>query len=915
MLTKGALLLALVVTPASLAAAPIAALVDPAQCKVVPAGTVRVEAGVVTVTVQMGRGPQAEATLALREPLDRIGKERLVLEARGEETTGTYLCVSRTSLSGQNTPWCDYEPDLLFPPTWTLREIVTADMPANLPAKVAAIRLHFWAPSDSGREVRFHLRRLDWQSRDEVALELRGAATVRSAIPMARSAPRRSDERWVNLGPGGGGWFRTVAISPHDGTTFVGGDVGGVYRSRDRGRTWGLCNEGITNLYINCFGFHPTDSRVVFAGSNGGPLKSTDGGKTWRLLRKGLPPLMTFGRSAPISSILVERTNPQRVIAGVGHERDYGALSRETVGGRVFLSEDGGENWRGLELPLGPDAQKASVLCLQPHPHDSQVVFAVTQFGLCRSDDRGEHWTRWGSGLDGYRLGFLAIRRDQPQVMLLSHHASPQGRGGVLRSRDGGKTWQAANAGLPAAERFAWRLVADPHDASCFYLGYNSHAGLYVTRDGGDTWQLCSRVRDTRWSWAYAHAICTGLDADPTAAGRLVYCDDLDICQTLDAGVTWESVIARGVLPATAEQSATWQGRGCEILCLTGPQAIAVDPARPRTLFAGYWDLHGWRSDDGGQSFARMVNGTTTDFGRMGAVLLDPANPDVMWISVGANYDQQRIYKSVDAGRTFRLVGHAGSGLPPGGIFTIVLDPGSPLQRRTLFAGVTGYGVYRSTDGGLTWSESSQGLPADSRTIKQIAVDGRDSRRMYVAAGTHYHAQDHRLATGYLAVSEDRGAHWRVVKQRVDAQCIIVDPTDSRRVYAGNRNYSGVDYPNALYRSEDGGRSWSAAHQDIFTGDAAPRAGDRGWRAYVSCLAADPSTPGTLYAGLTCECCDVSNGRGVFVSRDYGASWHPFPATGLTNGMVETLVVDPVDPARLYVGTSGNGLFRWGPAP
>ncbi len=896
-------------------AAPIAALVDPAQCRVSPVGTVAVEGDAVVVTVRVGQSAEVDATLRFREPLSTAGKERLVLEARGDESTHTYVCLSRTSFLGPDGQTCHYEPDLLFPPTWNLSEVLVADMPAGLPAAVAGVNLHFWAPTDLGRDIRFHIRRLQWQSREEVAADLKARPAARVSLPAAPRAPKPAEQRWTSLGPGGGGWFRTVAISPHDGTCFLGGDVGGVYRSRDRGRTWEMRNEGIPNLYVNCFAFHPTDSRVLYAGCNGGPLKSTDGGETWRLQRAGLPPRLTFGRSAPISALLVDRSDPRRVLAGVGQERDYGRLSTETAGGRVFLSDDAGANWRPVELPLGANGKGASVLCLRQHPKDANVLLAATPAGLFRSKDRGEHWEPLGSGLNGYRLGFLEVRRDRPDDLLVTYSGSPEGRGGVLRSRDGGATWQPANQGLPPADKTAWRLAADPRDPAVYYLSHNSHAGLSVTRDGGDTWQPFTSVRATRWGWGYPHAIGTGMDVDPTTPGRLVFCDDIDICQTLDGGATWESLIADNVAPATADRPATWRGRGCEILCLTGPQAIAVDPTRPRTLFAGYWDLHTWCTDDGGRSFARVVDGTTTGFGRMGTVLLDPANADVVWISVGANYDRHRIYQSVDGGRRFRLVGHPGSGLPPGGIFTLVLDPGSPPDRRTLYAGVTEHGVYRSTDGGLTWEERSQGLPADSRMIKQIAMDPRNPQRLYLAAGAHYHRDQRRRANGYLAVSDDGGAHWRVTKERVEAQCILVDPTDPRRVYAGNRNYSGVDAPNALYRSEDGGSTWSSVPQDAFAEDAVSRDGDQGWRAYVSCLAADPTTPGLLYAGLTCEAYDTSNGRGVFVSRDYGFTWKAFPRAGLSNLAIGTLVVDPVNPARLYVGTSGNGLFRWGAEP
>lgn len=910
---RAAVLLAFLGTVAIPAAAvPVAQLVDLSQSQVTPAGSVTADGDAVVLTIRMDPG-MGWAELRFREPLVTTGRDRFVIEARAEENTEAYLCMSQTELRGEGAASCTYEPDFLFPPTWCLSEVRTAELPANLPPAVTGLRLTFWGPYNAGREVRLFIRRLEFQTLAEVAAELRPGPATRQPRPVKTVAPRPAAQRWESLSPGGGGWYRTIAISPHDGTCFVGGDVGGVYRSRDRERSWATCNEGLANTYINCFAFHPTDARTILVGTNGGPAKSTDGGDTWRMLRGGLPALRTFAQDNPINALLVDRTDPRRVWAGVGRERDYGRLDSNTRGGRVLISDVGGEGWRSVDLPLGADTQAASVLSLTQDPQDPRVLWVAAPQGLCRSADRGETWTRLPTP-DGYHFCLLALRPDDPRTMLVSYQTGPDQRGGVLRSTDGGATWQPANAGLPKDQN-AWRLLADPQQPGRFILAFNSHAGLFVTEDSGTTWRAFSPGANTRWTWVFPHAIGTGLALDPRDSRRVLFCDDADIVHTLDGGQTWESVVADRVRPPTADQPATWRGRNCDILCLTGPQAIAVDPSQPRTLFAGYWDLHGWRSEDGGQSLARIVSGTTCGFDRAGAILLDPANPDVVWMSVGSNYDHQRLYQSVNGGRSFRLVGHEGSGLPPGGIFTLILDPTSPPHQRVLYAGVTEYGVYRSADGGFTWTEASAGLPADSRMIKQLALDPREPRRMYVAAGAHYHPDTRQRVKGYLAVSDDGGLHWRITKPDVEAQCLIVDPTDPRRVYAGNRNYSGLDYPNALYYSTDAGESWTAVDQEAFAAGPGRPDGDQGWRTYVSCLAADPTQPGVLYAGLTNEMYNVDQGRGVYVSRDYGKTWRPFPAAGLSCLRVGTLIVDPVNPQRLYVGTGGNGMFRWGPAP
>jgi len=892
--------------------------VDPAQCGGEPDGRVAVELTDTHLRFQVRPEDSNSAVrVVFREPVSPEGKERLVLEGRSEESSGQGTCLSRlTLLAADGGEDAIYEPDLRFPPEWNLRTVLLKEFEGELPHAVRGVVIGLWAPNEVGKQFALYLRRCDLLSRAEVAAEL----TVPEGPPRERPEPRALPvpeqlRHWTNVGAcGGGGWYRVVAFSPHDGACFVGGDVGGVYRSTDACRTWQILNSGIPNTYINTFAFHPTDEHIVFAGSNGGVLKSADGGSTWAIKREGFPPLLTFGQSAPISALLIDPERPDIVYAGVGYERRYGALRKRTVGGRIFKSTDGGESWKTVELPGGDETRKLSVFCLRFHPGDPNRLYASTQAGLFTSSDAGESWERLGDGLEGYVTTFLVIKQDEPSTMLLACKSGPEDRGGVLKSVDGGASWTPSNEGLPAAEE-AWRIIADPADPNTYYLGWHRRSGLFVTHDCGATWQPVNLAGNIRSAWFFAGSNVTGLDIDPSNPDRLVYCNDMDLYQTMDGGKTWDQVATNLVRPATEDDPAVWQGRGADILCVGGPQALAVDPSNPRTLYFGYMDVHGWKSDDGGETCYRLTNGINSGYGRMGAVVLDPANPDLVYLSKGRNYDEQRIYKSVNGGREFHMVGHEGTGLPPGGVFSLVIDPDSPIESHTIYAAVTKFGVYKSEDGGLSWHEQSNGLPADSRMIKQLALDPANPRRLFLAAGAHNHPDTGQRVAGYIARTTDAGEHWEVLKDRIEPQCIVIDPFDPQKVYVGNRNFSGVDYPNAFYRSLDGGDTWTSLDQQMFLGGPGSRDGDQGARVFVSCLAADPTTPGTLYAACREEGYDVSSGRGVFVSTDWGVTWQPFALDGLTNYRVGTLVVDPVNPSRLYVGTGGNGFFRFGPPP
>src|SRR5512136_1444848 len=103
---------------------------------------------------------------------------------------------------------------------------------------------------------------------------------------------------------------------------------------------------------------------------------------------------------------------------------------------------------------------------------------------------------------------------------------------------------------------------------------------------------------------------------------------------------------------------------------------------------------------------------------------------------------------------------------------------------------------------------------------------------------------------------------------------LAINPTTPGTLYAGVNG--------GVYKSTNSGGSWSAASTSLTVN-------------WVSSLAINPATPATLYAG--------TYGGGVFKSTNSGGSWSP-ANTGLTNNWVNALVIDPTTPATLYVGTN-----------
>src|SRR5919198_996515 len=186
------------------------------------------------------------------------------------------------------------------------------------------------------------------------------------------------------------------------------------------------------------------------------------------------------------------------------------------------------------------------------------------------------------------------------------------------------------------------------------------------------------------------------------------------------------------------------------------------------------------------------------------------------------------------------------------GILALAVDPQNPA---IVYAGTSSAGVFKSTDGGGTWSAVNTGLinkSPSSYEVRALAVDPQTPTIVYA-----------RTKSG-LFKSTDGGAQWSLVLGYV-VSAVVIDPQTPTTLYAGSDS-------GGVYRSIDGGANWS------FIGSTNPFY-PYGY-APVAALAVDPQTPTTLYAGT---------GSAVFRSTDGGTTW----SAVLTGQTVDNLAIDP----------------------
>jgi len=238
--------------------------------------------------------------------------------------------------------------------------------------------------------------------------------------------------------------------------------------------------------------------------------------------------------------------------------------------------------------------------------------------------------------------------------------------------------------------------------------------------------------------------------------------------------------------------------------------ALAVDPTNEQTLYLGAASGGLWKSVDGGSFWSPLFDSVGTE--TIGAVALDPNNANVVWVGTGEQgetctaYFGMGLFRSGDAGASFQASnGSGGTALGLSDVTAVAVQPGNSnlvLAGGPGYCsggGLTGGGLRRSTDGGLTWSLVLSGQPND------ILFDPLTPSVVYASIGGEF------TSTGGVFKSSDGGATWTQLTNGFPATSysllrLAMAPTNRLILYALLQTSSTT---GALYRSLDGGASWS----------------------------------------------------------------------------------------------------------
>jgi photosystem II stability/assembly factor-like uncharacterized protein len=709
-------------------------------------------------------------------------------------------------------------------------------------------------------------------------------------------------DNFTVVGPGGGGAMYHATISPHDpNEVLVACDMTGAYLSHDGGHSWRMFNLRGT---VNFFAFDPMQPHTIYAGTKA-LWRSTNDGESWKLIWPK-PSTITSIRmnSDHADETIVTGSNSMGQIVALAidpadsHTLIVGSVKEDKAA--MFFSKDDGSTWE-KEHDLASAPQK---IWINPHSNKgNRDIYIAGKWGITVRRDG-----KWQDRPTPRNVAFTDISAGFSAAEGATFYATSDA--GIFLSRDGGVSWNSSPLpGSGAQVRAVATSLNYPESAYASYshlqLDGKVWIGVARTRDSGRTWTLVWKENTTTSSPNVHDAWISqqlGVDWGENPLGLGVADQNPELCYgtdfgrtmiTTDGGATWRGAYSKKV------SGADWTSTGLDV---TTNYGYLFDPFDANRRFIPTTDIGLFRSEDKGRSWTRSLTGVPEAWSNTTYwVTFDPAVRGRMWGVMSGTHDLPRpkmwrrtavtkykggVCSSVDGGHTWK---RSNGGMPETAPTHILLDPSSPVGRRTLWVAAMGRGIYKSTDGGVTWTLKNRGIVQNEPLAWRLSRAGDGTLYVVIAR----RSEDGSIGTsgdGAIYKSTDGAESWGPVKlpEGVNGpNGLTVDPHDPSRLYlaAWTRAIGLHGSGGGIFLSVDGGKSW----KNVLDRDQ-----------HVYDVTIDPRNPATLYAS--------GFESSAWLSTDRGEQWMRIPGFNFKWG--QRVMPDPEDPGMIYISTFGGGVWH-----
>jgi photosystem II stability/assembly factor-like uncharacterized protein len=638
---------------------------------------------------------------------------------------------------------------------------------------------------------------------------------------LASSAVSQPVEVWTNLGLYGGQIYDIAIDPSNPDKMFAGTYMGaGLYVTSDGGRNWQAVEDTFKDNLVCAVKIAPRNNNVIWVAYNYWVEKSTDGGKTWNHTSNsdmqwncqncgGVGDGNRFCRS-----LAIDPSDPHMVYVGTsGPGGGYFGSP-----GAIYRTEDGGKTW--TKTNQGNDFDY-TVVDIDIDPENSNIIWAVTSSNgvggwagtLFRSEDKGESWKDISTRDSGFTT-VVVKPNDSNTVFTGSGY-------GIIKHYFDGNEWQHIWPVIPEdiACRLVWDIAFDPRNPAVLYAAWKNiwfGDGLpKVSRsvNGGIDWEtytvdhefICLAVHPTKSEVVLGGEEYLGVykSEDHGQAWSPV---NNGISAVIVYDVALDPDDSAHVLAGTI--SGVYEKRPGECwsrLLQYGTDSLRFHPTDSLTFYAG---IRGQlaKTTDGGRNWSY-----SNDLGwrAINNIAIHPSDTNIIYIAASRGNDYGRIYKSEDSGVSFSEVLVAKNESGKTYDFNVVtLDPSDPQH---VYAGggkfyaprVVG-DLWESQDGGKNWSRT--GL--QNEIVNALLINPQNPRVMYAGCGY----------SGYAEVpvykSTDGGETWTASFKGIPGYVPAImgvwgdSPTD---VFAVDRDGTILHYDGSIWSEMSGGSEWLSA--------------------------------------------------------------------------------------------------------